>query len=233
MGRRDSCPWRLSRDVGTGGSQRRGLEDLGGIPDGDLLRLCGLHRDAHQVWKEFYRRYQKRIFLYLLRASRASLSHHADLGEQLPDLAQEVYLRLVKNDARILRAFRGSSEFAVRAFLARIATSVVQDYFRYHGAERRKAEVIPIDQGREPWGAERLPQDSGAPSADQVLSQIDFERALLRSETGSNAMRNLLIFKLHYVDGFTAREIAAFPGFRLSVAGVEAVLNRTRTKLRG
>jgi len=212
--------------------RERPAADLQGITDAELLRLCGRHGSAERLWQEFFRRYQKRIFLYLLRASRRSLYTHNELREQLPDLAQEVYLRLVKNDARILRTFRGDSDFAVRAFLARVASSVVQDYFRHRAAERRRADVIPIDQNRDlSGGRDPVRHDPEAPSADQILSHIDAERALARSETGSNRMRNLLIFKLHYVDGFTAREISTFPGFRLSREGVEAVLNRTRTKL--
>jgi len=53
------------------------------------------------------------------------------IREVILALAQEVYVRLVQNDGRILQPFRGKSEFAAKAFLARIAASVVVDHFRY------------------------------------------------------------------------------------------------------
>ena len=74
--------------------------------------------------------------------------------------------------------------------------------------------------------------DLDAKSIGALLSWIDVERVLNNDEDRKNATRNLLIFKLHYMDGFTASELSAFPGFSLTVSGIEAVLNRMRKKLR-
>jgi len=190
----------------------------------DLLRACGQRLDDPGLWREFQERFQRRIFLYLLRASRLSSGDHREMFDVVPDLAQDVYLRLVQNDGRTLRAFRGETDFAAFAFLASIATSVVYDSFRRDGAMKRAAKVIPIDEARE-TRLVRTPED--------ILPMVDLERALARDHSRKHSARDVLIFKLHYVEGCTAPEIASFPGFGLTVRGVEAVLTQWRRKVRG
>ena len=204
----------------------------GELPSSDLLRECGQRLTDIDLWNEFQKRFQRRIFLYLLRACRVSRGQQDELREVVLDLAQEVYVRLVQNDGRMLRSFRGQTEFAVKAFLARIATSVVADHFRYQMAEKRQAQVISIDHAREMIENSRVDgADLDAKSVSALLSWIDVERVLRSDDDRKTAARNLLIFKLHYIDGFTAPELSAFPVFSLSVSGVEAVLNRMRRKL--
>ncbi len=105
-----------------------------GISSATLPRECGVHPTDTDLWEEFQKRFQKRIFLYVLRACRISRGHQDEIREIVLDLAQEVYVRLVQNEGRMLQSFRGQTDFAVKAFLARIATSVVSDHFRYLGA---------------------------------------------------------------------------------------------------
>jgi RNA polymerase sigma-70 factor (ECF subfamily) len=195
------------------------------------LRQCGRDLGNRALWSEFERRFQKRIFLYLFRASRASGQDPDYTREHLLDLAQEVYLRLLQNDGRMMKSFRKDSDLAVRAFLARIATAVVSDHFRYQSAGKRQAQVIPIDEAREAIESWRG-ADPGAGQVNSLLSWIDVERELAVAEERGRVARDLLIFKLYYIDGFTATELAAFPGFRLTAAGVEAAVTRIRGRLR-
>jgi len=205
----------------------------GELPSSDLLRECGQRLTDIDLWNEFQKRFQRRIFLYLLRACRVSRGQQDEVREVVLDLAQEVYVRLVQNDGRILRSFRGQTEFAVKAFLARVATSVVADHFRYQMAEKRQAQVISIDHAREVVENSRVTGgDLDEKAIGAVLSWIDIDRVLRSDEDRRNAARNFLIFKLHYIDGFTSAELSEFPGFALSVSGIEAVLNRIRKRLR-
>lgn len=206
-----------------------------GSPDGmsaaELLRCCGEDLNNRELWSEFQRRFQRRIFLYLLRSCRAAGQSPNALQDYLADLAQEVYVRLVQNDGRMMRTFRRDSELAVRAFLARIATAVVSDHFRYQLAGKRKATVISIDHARETIENLRAAREPRDP-VDSLLSWIDVERELASAANRAHVARDLLIFKLYCVDGFTADELAAFPGFRLGPAGVEAAVSRVRGRLR-
>src|SRR2546422_10495743 len=110
----------------------------------DLLRECGEKLTDRALWTEFQGRFQRRIFLYLMRALRLRRIQD-DACDVVPDLAQEVYLRLVQHDGRVLRSFRGTTEFSVLAFLGRISSSVVTDYQRQLATEKRRALVVPIE----------------------------------------------------------------------------------------
>ena len=199
----------------------------------DLLRECGEKLTDRALWAQFQERFQGLIFLYLMRAMRLRRIQE-DNADVVPDLAQEVYLRLVQHDGRILRGFRGTTEFSVMAFLARIASSVVFDHQRAAATDKRRAQVVPID-------AARAAELSGASAVDSpefdsshlgsILSWIDIERMVEGDPDRKNARRNALIFKLHYIDGFQAAEIARFPGFDLTKSGVETILARLRKRI--
>src|SRR5215831_7161981 len=84
----------------------------------ELLRQCGLKLGDRALWELFQERFQKLIFLYLMRALKFH-SKRDDVTELIPELAQDVYLRLVQNKGSMLRTFRGDSDVSVAAFLAR------------------------------------------------------------------------------------------------------------------
>jgi DNA-directed RNA polymerase specialized sigma24 family protein len=104
----------------------------------DLLRSCGEKLTDRALWTKFQERFQGLIFLYLMRTLRLRRIQD-DAADVVPDLAQEVYLRLVQHDGRILRSFRGSTEFSVMAFLARISATVVRDYQRRIATDKGEA----------------------------------------------------------------------------------------------
>jgi DNA-directed RNA polymerase specialized sigma24 family protein len=202
-------------------------------PAADLLRECGQKLTDRVLWSKFQQRFQGLIFLYLMRGLRLRRIQD-DAADIVPDLAQEVYVRLVQRDGQALRTFRGTTEFSVMAFLARISSSVVQDYQRQLMSEKRRANVVPIETAK-------AGEMSGARSADalefdsntlsSIISWIDIERIVDGDPDRKNARRNALIFKLHYIDGFEAGEISQFPGFELTKSGVETILARLRKRI--
>jgi DNA-directed RNA polymerase specialized sigma24 family protein len=199
----------------------------------DLLRECGLRLTNRALWTKFQGRFRGLIFLYLLRALRYE-SIHEDTAGIVPDLAQEVYVRLVQHDGRILRSFKGTTEFSVMAFLAKIADTVVRDYQRRGATEKRRAQVVSIDVAKTAeFEGKRLPefQEFGPSSLSAILSWIDVERMIEGDPDRKSAGRNALIFKLHYVDGLSSAEIASSPGFELTKSGVESVLARLRKRI--
>ncbi|HLH32179.1 MAG TPA: hypothetical protein VKY31_13330 [Terriglobia bacterium] len=199
----------------------------------DLLRECGEKLTDRALWTKFQERFQGLIFLYLMRAMHLRRIQD-DAADVVPDLAQEVYLRLVQHDGRILRGFRGTTEFSVMAFLARISASVVQDYQRAAASDKRRAQVVPIEAARAAELGGLAPADSPEFDSSQlgsILSWIDVERIVEGDPDRKNARRNALIFKLHYIDGFQSGEIATFPGFDLTKSGVETILSRLRKRI--
>ena len=101
--------------------------------------------------------------------------------------------------------------------------------------DKRRAQVIPIDSLR---ANEMQGATSGSPAIDAshwntVARLMDVEKAIAADPDRKNARRNVLIFKLHHVDGFQASEIAQFPGFGLSKSGVETILARLKKRFEG
>src|SRR5499433_4171973 len=155
----------------------------------DLLRECGEKLTDRALWAKFQERFHGLIFLYLMRAMRLRRIQE-DAADVVPDLAQEVYLRLVQHDGRVLRSFRGTTEFSVMAFLGRISSSVVTDYQRQLATEKRRAPVVPIEsiKGEELTGS----RSAGTPEFDanaigSLLSWIDVERIVEGDPDRKNA----------------------------------------------
>ncbi len=199
----------------------------------ELLRECGEKLTDRALWARFQERFQGLIFLYLMRALHIQRVQD-DAGDLLPDLAQDVYLKLVQHNGRVLRSFRGTTEFSAMAFLGKVSTSVVHDHLRQVATEKRSAQIVSIDSARGLEYQSRGKTDSAeadSNSLSAILSWIDIERVVQGEADRKNAQRNALIFQLHYIDGFEAAEIARFPGFGLTKSGVQAILARLRKRI--
>jgi len=199
----------------------------------DLVRECGLKLTDRTLWNAFQSRFRGLIFLYLMRSLRLR-GLQGESQALVQDLAQEVYVRLVQHDGRILRSFRGTSEFSVMAFLAKVASSVVHDFIRHGPTARRSGEIIPLEHLRARERGGTASPDSPEFDSSQlsaILSWIDIERIVEGEPDRKNAQRNALIFKLHYIDGFDSGEISRFPGFDLTKSGVDTVLARLKKRI--
>src|SRR4029079_9042757 len=130
-----------------------------------------------RLWELFQRRFQRMIFLYVLRR----LEHHSERDDAqalVLDLAQEVYMRLVRKSGLMLREFRGETDYSVSAFLARISTSVVSDHFRHQeGAFRRFVDnVVWLEQAKET--IQNFRSDREDLNVGAILSWIDVQRVI-------------------------------------------------------
>jgi RNA polymerase sigma factor (sigma-70 family) len=202
--------------------------DTANLSLADLLRLCGRKLTDPVLWELFQQRFHRLIATYTIRTLRAF--HRMPDADLVCDLMQDVYLRLVRGDGRVLKAFRGETDFSVFAFLGRITMGVVSDYHRsQHAGKRQPAEVVSIEQARRGERREKLPDDIDVTS---LLSWIDVGRLIESEPDRRNATRNVLIFKLHYVEGLTFKEISQFPGFNLTETAIAAILKNLRTQLK-
>src|SRR5689334_6541901 len=89
----------------------------------ELISRCG-NDDDPAVWSEFVARFHRRILLYVLRELHL-FGLNPEVPDAVSDMTQEVYLRFLSNDRRVLREFKGESEYAVLAYLACIVHSVI------------------------------------------------------------------------------------------------------------
>jgi RNA polymerase sigma factor (sigma-70 family) len=201
----------------------------GPLSSADLLRECGKRLTDPVLWEQFQVRFHKTILRSITRVmwNRS----RTDCLEEACDVAQDVYIRLLADDARLLRSFRGDTDLAVKSFLARVTVSIVSDHYRYQQAsKRRPAEIVSIEHARQ-QGVDFADEDAEL-DIPSVLSWIDVDRLMEIGSDRRNAARNVLIFKLHYVDGFSVSEIAEFPAFRLKESAIHLVLQNMRAHLK-
>lgn len=198
-----------------------------------LVDCCA--RGDQDAWDRLVRRYSSRI-VCALRRSLAQAGASGD-SAMLSDLVQEVYLRLLANDRRVLREFRGTTELALVTYLARVARSVALDSVRSSRARKRAANVKSLDDDEGPekdYISELRASDDSSPERpiEEALGQARIRELFARALGGKNAARDALVFQLHVFEELTAREIAVFPGLELSVGNVETIIVRARARLR-
>jgi RNA polymerase sigma-70 factor, ECF subfamily len=174
----------------------------------ELLRVCADLRDA-VAWDEFIRRFHTAIYRVVLRTGRRYAQFHPGLCD---DLVQETYLRLAAHEAKALREFVPRHAGSAFCYVQVIAIRVTLD-----GCKRkdfRCIQELPPD-----------PPDIAAPDKAEWLAMKAEIADFLRKQASA---RDCQIFGFHFLQGMTAKEIAAIPGMELTVKGVESALARLK-----
>ena len=188
------------------------FSDLSSI---QLVRECTGSNDA-EAWVEFIRRFQPVIAAAVGQKAR---SFNANSRELIDDLVQDTYLKLCEDNSALLRRFQVS------------AGNIALDHFKSEMADKRGAH-----QTESMGDLEQIdPRTKGTDIVDGIhraLQREQMEKIVLEKTKGKDQRRNCLIFRLHYWQGFTAREIAALPSIGLSTEGVESVLMRLLVMIR-
>ena len=194
--------------------------DYATVPASGLIRACADGEAA--AWLEFIRRFHRLIAITASRAARR-------WGESSPavvdDLAQETYLKLCDDGARVLCEFDSSHPDAIFGFLKVLTANVANDYFkRLHAGKRGGAQASePLED------ADRAASAAGPASPESIeravlLDEVD---ACLRAVAPADTQeRDRTIFWLYYRQGLTAKEIVELPSVGLSLKGVESTLHR-------
>ncbi len=179
----------------------------------ELIAAC-MQADSEAAWRQLVLEFQPVIASVLVRIVRRYGDQNLALVD---DLVQETFLRLCRDNCKVLRQFEHRHETSIFGFIKVIAASVATDHFRALNAQKRAGEYA-VD-------AEVLDRTAiattAAPEDRLLIGQI--ERCLDRV-TESKQERS--IFWLYYRQGFTAVEIAGMAGTELSAKGVESCLFR-------
>jgi RNA polymerase sigma-70 factor (ECF subfamily) len=180
--------------------------------DRDLLKRC-LNKERGS-WNEFVDRFLSLIYHVIgytahLRSVR--------LGpEDVEDIAAEVLLKLVANDFKLLRTFRGHASLAT--YLTVIARRIcVNELVR----RAQVKEAIKRGESRLP---EVEPDD--APAATRGMERLEEVERLLRKLSGKERE----IVRLFYLEARTYEEISTETDVPVNTIG--AILSRARKKLR-
>ncbi|HJU19437.1 MAG TPA: sigma-70 family RNA polymerase sigma factor [Stellaceae bacterium] len=126
-----------------------------------------LLRGESGAWEDFVRRYARLIVAAVRGLVRGP--------NEIEDLTQDVFVRLCKDDFRLLRNF-DPSRAALSTWLTIVARSTVRDALR-----RRRAEAVPIEtvpEGRlavdpvEPVPKLKLPEALLSPRQREILAML-------------------------------------------------------------
>ncbi len=222
--------------------QRRADMTVKEFSHNQLIRFLANHPRHEAAWSEFYRRFHKYISLTILRTCQ-QIGHHEGAAHT-EDLAQEVYVKLLKNDAEALKNYEGRFENAILKYLTIAATRVALNSYRRAQAKKRPSSrkrcepSWEIANGRQQDAVELLPNFAELNEESRVQLILSIEqclehiRKLLRS-----GVRDVLIFKYYLYAEMSAENIAVLPDVQLSSQRtfgiIAAVKKRLQKCLRG
>ncbi len=195
-----------------------------------LFRHCAEHSDNAELWKEFIRRYNPllvRSVIYAWRKCGQGNFPPQDLAE---DLLQDVYLKIVKHQFRLLQNFQGNTEEEANAYLARTAINQTISYLR-PSANKMGADEISLDEWIEGNGEDR-PLPLSLTWRQQRLSENELIEILEKCFDGVNRNRDVLVFLLRFRDGYNSEEISKMGFCALKVTSINNLLVDLKKKLR-
>ena len=187
----------------------------------ELIRACAESNEA-TAWEEFVARFRRPISLSILRAAY----QWGKIPQQIvDDLVQETYLKLCTNKCKLLLDFAAQHPDSVPGYIKTIAVNVAHDYFKsLHSQKRGEGETDQFQEEAEPQAHRGGFGSQGAMEHEVLLKQIDDR---MRScAAGPNQERDCLIFWFYYLQGMSAKAIAALATIKLTAKGVEAVIFR-------
>jgi RNA polymerase sigma-70 factor (ECF subfamily) len=188
----------------------------------ELIRACA-ESDDGAAWEEFVARYQRPISLSI---KRTACQWGKDPVQFVDDLLQETYLKLCADKCRALLEFaQQHSDDEVLAYIKTIAINVTHDHFKsLHSQKRGAGETDQLLEDFDPPAQSVSFGGSEAMEREIFLKQVDGQ--LQNCAAGSNQERDCLIFWFYYLQGMSAKAIAALVTIDLSPKGVESVILR-------
>ncbi len=196
-----------------------------------LVARCATQRD-HRTWGEFLARYRAPLAAGLRRGLHRAGTRPG--GDEVEDLLQEVYCRLLDKEARSLARFRGCAEREVWSYLGRIAESVVLDRLRAEAAAKRgRARTVEPPEGERDGFVERA-ADPGLSPEDALLAKERRRLFLSRCRRAvgpKSPGRDLRVLELALVEGWSSREICAGLGEGLRPSTVDSLVHRVKRRL--
>ncbi len=216
--------------------------DLQNLPNTKLIKLCAEAPDHREAWFLFHQRFDRSIRLFVLRECKRKdlTANRSQFDEIFSDLVQDVYLKLVQKNCQALRNYKALNEDSIYQYLAIIARNAVRGYLTKVGAKKRRAKLISLEapvagaQENENLRMIDVVPDSG-PSPDASLEaeseRQELDLFLEQIVTGGSKERDILIYKLHYEEGFSPEQIAEQCGIALSDKRIRNIITEIKQKI--
>lgn len=208
-----------------------------------LIKACASRLENQKAWLEFLRRFDRHIKLSVLRAHRffsISFLEKVIVKEDIKDLVQEVYIRLFKNDCKVLKNFKPKYENAIYAYLSIMCTSVVKDFFKKFGRLKRKGYLESIDERSDINKENKLINKSLSSfvrtNAEKQIIEKDLLEKIKSHYNSTNSKkddkRKELIFQLYFVHGLSITDISRIKGLNISLSNANTIIWRMKRNIR-
>jgi RNA polymerase sigma-70 factor (ECF subfamily) len=178
----------------------------------ELLRECA-NLGRAPAWERFLHCFNPLIVATVVRTIRRYGPDRAGLRD---DLAQDVYLKLSANRAKVLREFKPRYPGAVFGYLRVIAANVVHDHFKSKAGKHPDSSALPEEA-------------AGQDKTEWLVLLREVDELLQKPPV---VARDRQIFWLYYRQGMSAKEIAAIRNLKLTTEGVESVIVRLNKLIR-
>lgn len=194
----------------------------------DLIERCASAPEP-TAWGCFVERYGSAIESGVRRALRRVGDPGTD-ADELQDLVQECYCRLLEGGRRRLASLQATADPEVRTWLGRFAERSARDRLKWLRASKRggrSRELLPV-----PVRAGRLADPVSSPERLAIGRQRLrlFARSCRRLSASD---RDARILRLVYLGGLTSREVAELSRGALSPSSIDSVVYRFRRRLAG
>lgn len=205
--------------------------NLNQLSNNELIKGCLNHSENYEsYWLEFKYRFDDSITQFI---TKALLRYNCEiyllqLANTILEYKQDVYLKLLKNNAKVLRNFIGAHENSIFKYLEMICKSAVSSSIRLR---KNRCRTVSIDELMETRGMASPITSEGA-TCELLKGDILFLiKKIYDEKKQKNLRRNTSIFRLYFFMGFTTKQISRFRFVELSSSGVETVISRIRTAL--
>lgn len=215
-------------------------------PTCDLLRRCGHERlwlsspresrsaQGPCAWGELVRVFDPLVRGWIRSALLVERGRKAGRGE-VEELAQDLYCRLLADEGRRLREFRGIHAGQAHAYLRTTCRRLVLDHLRRRSALKRRGGTHGERRVRLPIPLSEVALDYTEDPEARLLARerlTQLARCCRRLTTHVlRPRRNRAILRLALVEGCSSREIARRLGERLSPSAIDTMISRVRRQL--
>jgi len=209
------------------------------IPHDELVRRLAADPQNRVLANEFVCRYDEVIRQTVAREIYKKKANGGGemIHPHLEDAVSETYVRLFRNSAQALRTFEGRHANAIFVYLRTIAYRVVSNHYRDCMRHNVRETAQPFDEFEEKsyeGAAASVAGEAATPNrrlerkAIEALIRENFRRVFRKV----NVNRNFIIFKLHFMYGYPAGEIAHLKGLGLSERSVGNTTDRMQQWLK-
>jgi len=157
--------------------------------------IARIEQGDESAFTPLFEKYQKRLALLI----HYKLGHELRRLADVEDVLQETFLEAFRD----INRFRYEKPGAFLSWLSRIADHVIADAARFHGRQKRRAELVRFRSVGTPDGAD--PADGATPS--RLLAEKEGLQALIQKLDGlpEDYRRAILLAK---VEGLSNAEMA-------------------------